>query len=224
MHPDSCWYREVCSKAPEECSPTCLRYAEMLSLLELSNLPEKKWFPTGLYAGRDKNAFLDLAAIKSDIYNWVSEGNNLYIYSKHFGNGKTSWAIKLMLAYFNQVWAGNCFRRRGVFVSVPEFLDRNRQEINNPDSEYAQLREDMLSCDLVVWDDISSIKLTDYGHSMFLNYLDARILNECSNIFTGNVDEDQMYQLLGGRITSRIWNSSEVIVLVDEDKRGIGRG
>jgi len=221
MHHKNCWYRSVCSQAPQECSPTCIRYAEMLNLLQLSNLPEKRWCPVGLVPGKDRKAFLRLAEIKLNIQEHIANGSNLYLYSQSFGNGKTSWAIKLMLSYFDKIWAGNCFRRRGVFVAVPEFLDRNRQEISRPDNFYVQLREDMLTCDLVIWDDVSSIKLTDYGHSMFLNYLDARVLNEKANIFTGNVDQQQMYGLLGGRLTSRIWNTSEVIQFVDQDKRGI---
>ena len=224
MHPRDCWYKEVCSQAPYDCGHACIRYAEMLNLMELSNLPEKRWFPVGLVPGRDLEAFKRLAEIKNDILNWVQEGNGLYLYSESFGNGKTSWSIKLMLAYFNKVWPGNCFRRRGIFVSVPEFLDRNKEVISRPDETFLKLREDMIGCDLVIWDDISSTKLTDYGHSMLLNYLDARIGEQKSNIFTGNVDQEQMYSLLGGRLTSRIWNNSEVIHLVDQDKRGIRYG
>ena len=93
-----CWYREVCSEAPHGCTATCVRFAEMLNLMQMSNLPKYRWFPEPLYADKDINAFRELKAIKDDIKNWVKEGNSLYLYSESFGNGKTSWAVNLMLA------------------------------------------------------------------------------------------------------------------------------
>jgi DNA replication protein DnaC len=59
---------------------------------------------------------------------------------------------------------------------------------------------------------------------MLLNYLDARTNEQLSNIFTGNVDEEQMYSVVGGRLTSRIWQSSEVIRFINSDKRGVRNG
>lgn len=221
MRVEDCWYLEVCNKFPEGCSQTCIRFVEMHTLLELSNIPESRWFPVDLIPGSDKSKFLRLRDIKNDIKEWVQQGHNLYLYSFQYGNGKTSWAIKLLLAYFNSIWAGNGFRRRGIFLSVPEFLDRNREAMSNRDEEFVVLRQDLLSCDLVVWDDITSTKLTDYNHSMLLNYLDARILGNKSNVFTGNVDYESMQTYLGGRLASRIWNTSEVIQFIDQDKRGV---
>jgi len=193
----------------------------MLSLVQQSNIPPSKWVPLKLRPGKDRSAFIRLQEIKDDIENWTKSGGNLYIYSDTFGNGKTSWAIKLMLAYFNKVWAGNGFRRRGIFVSVPEFIDRNREIINNRDEEFVKIREDLLKCDLVIWDDISSIKLTDFNHATLFNYIDARMLANKANIFTGNVDYEGMMKNLGGRLASRIWNGSEIVQFVDQDKRGV---
>lgn len=224
MDSKNCWYRGVCSQAPGKCSNTCVRFIEMATLCRLSNIPESKWRPVQLTAGDDYDEFIRLKEIKYDIENWVKTGNSLYLFSDNFGNGKTSWSIKLMLAYFNAVWAGNGFRRRGVFVSVPEFLDRNRETINNRDEAFVELRQDILSCDLVVWDDITSTKLSEFNHAMLLNYIDARALAGKSNIYTGNVDEEGMVQYLGGRLTSRIWNTSEVIQFYDVDKRRIAHG
>lgn len=221
MKPEECWYFGVCPKSPDECSNTCLRYSEMLSLVQQSNIPPSKWVPLKLRPGKDRLAFIRLQEIKDDIENWTKKGGNLYIYSDTFGNGKTSWAIKLMLAYFNKVWAGNGFRRRGIFVSVPEFIDRNREIINNRDEEFVKIREDLLKCDLVIWDDISSIKLTDFNHAILFNYIDARMLANKANIFTGNVDYEGMMKTLGGRLASRIWNGSEIVQFVDQDKRGV---
>lgn len=221
MRPEECWYLGVCPKAPDGCSNTCLRYIEMLNLVQQSNIPPSKWIPLKLRPGKDRLAFIRLQEIKDDIENWTKSGGSLYIYSEAFGNGKTSWAIKLMLAYFNEVWAGNGFRRRGVFVSVPEFTDRNREIINNRDEEFVKLREDILECDLVVWDDLTSIKLTDFNHAVLFNYIDARVLANKANIFTGNVDYEGMVKNLGGRLASRVWNASELIQFVDPDKRGV---
>lgn len=215
-----CWYKGVCNQYPTGCNRGCLRFIEMESLLEQSNLPEYRWFPIPLNAGIDIEQFRELSYIKDNIREWVEEGNNMYLFSPSFGNGKTSWAIKLMLAYFNQIWAGNAFRRRGIFISVPEFLDRNREVIGDRDEEYLQLRNDLLNCDLVVWDDIAATKLTDYNHSMLLNYIDARVVNKKSNIFTGNLDYTKLQSHLGGRLASRVWNTSEVIQFRDQDKRG----
>jgi len=221
MKPEECWYLGVCPKSPDGCSNTCLRYSEMLSLVQQSNIPPSKWVPLKLRPGKDRSAFIRLQEIKDDIENWTKSGGNLYIYSDTFGNGKTSWAIKLMLAYFNKIWAGNGFRRRGIFVSVPEFIDRNREIINNRDEEFVKIREDLLKCDLVIWDDISSIKLTDFNHAILFNYIDARMLANKANIFTGNVDYEGMVKNLGGRLASRIWNGSEIVQFVDQDKRGV---
>lgn len=214
-----CWYKESCSKYHESCK--CLRYDEMESLFQQSNIPEGRWGKISLIAGEDKSQFVRLAEIKRDIKNYVQGGNNLYLYSDNFGNGKTSWAIKLMQAYFNSVWAGNRFRRRGVFFSVPEFIDREHLRINREDEDFDELREAIITCDLVIWDDISSIKMTDYSHSLLLNFIDTRFVNNKCNIFTGNLDGELLGQHAGGRLASRIWNGSELIRFMGPDRRGL---
>lgn len=224
MKVEQCWYKEVCPKCPSSCSETCLRYIEMLNLVQQSNIPEAKWVPLKLRPGKDKDAFVRLRDIKNGIEPWVKNGNNLYIFSNTCGNGKTSWSIKLMLAYFNEVWAGNGFRRRGIFLSVPEVMDRSREIINNRDEEFVKLRQDIIDCDLVIWDDITSTKLTDFNHGLLLNFIDARVLANKANIFTGNVDYSGLVKSLGTRLASRIWNASEVVEFVDQDKRGVYNG
>lgn len=219
-----CWYHGHCNKEPQGCNNSCIRFLEMKYLVESSNLPPAKWHPIPLIPGIDKKEFDILKGIKDDIRNWVQQGKNLYIYSSKFGNGKTSWAIKLMLAYFNSIWAGNAFRCRGIFISVPEFLDRNREVINNRDEEFTKMREELITCDLVIWDDISSVKLTDFQHSLLMNYIDARVLAGRSNIYTGNVSIEKLTEFVGGRLASRIWNGSEVVQFNDRDKRGLGYG
>ena len=42
-----------------------------------------------------------------------------------------------------------------------------------------------------------------------------------TNIFTGNLGEERLKDFVGGRLASRIWNTSDVIEFVGEDRRGV---
>lgn len=219
---DRCWYEDVCGVRGISCGPTCVRYAEMLNLFQMSNIPRYRWYPEKLVPGKgDRESFVYLRDIKNDIKNWVQSGNNLYLFSDTFGNGKTSWAVKLMSAYFNQVWRGNCFKTRGIFISVPEFFDRERLRMDNQDEDFKRIRQSLIECDLVIWDDVSSVKMTDYASATFFNFVDARVIAHRANIFTGNLGEERLKDFVGGRLASRIWNTSEIVELVGEDRRGV---
>lgn len=214
-----CWYLDVCS---QQCSSTCVRYTEMKHLMESSDIPKNMQKAVILEAGEDYDPFCSLASIKDNIIQFVESGSNLYITSKYPGNGKTSWAIKLMLKYFDQVWAGNGFQTRGLFVHVPTFLLKAK-DFKSPISE--EYKQSLLDCDLIVWDDIASISLSQYDFSQLLMYIDNRILSQKANIFTSNVeDREQLNNIIGVKLTSRIYNTAQIITFVGKDRRNIKNG
>lgn len=211
-----CWYKDVCQT--RKCV-NCIRFAEMSYLMQNSGLPKAKQHTISLIPNteNDYKMFERLANIKDNIVNFVDIGDNLYIASKYTGNGKTSWSIKILMKYFDSVWAGNGFRVRGMFVHVPNLLLKLK-DFNNPLP--AKFRQDLENCDLVVWDDIASSELTNYDYSQLLMYIDSRILAERSNIFTGNiVEETKLKNIVGERLASRIYNSSQIIILNGKDQR-----
>ena len=168
----------------------------------------------------DYNSFVKLKNIKNSIKEWVnSKEFNLYIFSTHTGNGKTSWAIKLMLKYFDEVWAGNGLQTRGLFINVPNLLARLK-DFNTVDTDLQDIKKLIPEVDLIIWDDISSTKVSDYDSSLLLNFIDQRILNGKANIFTSNVNKETLETVLGNRLASRIWNSSIKIELRGKDRRG----
>ena len=211
-----CWYNKVCQN--KNCS-TCIRYPEMLYLMQNSGLPEAKWHPIDLYANskNDDIMFKRLAEIKSRIVDFVNNGENLYISSKYTGNGKTSLAIKLLFRYFDQVWAGNGFRVRGMFVHVPSLLLKLKNFKNPVSDEY---RKNIENCDLIVWDDIASAELSNYDYSQLLMFIDGRMLSEKANIFTGNlIKEEDLMEVIGERLASRIFNTSQIVIFDGKDQR-----
>lgn len=189
-------------------------------LLYHSQIPKKQQFPISLVPeNKDYDNFIYLADIKDDIANFVNNGENLYITSNYTGNGKTSWAIKMLLKYFDSVWSGNGFRIRGLFIHVPTFLNRLKADIKNPNLEFENLVSCLVDVDLVVWDDIASTGLSQYDHSQLLTYIDQRVLLGKSNIFTGNIpDKESLEKSVGARLTSRIL-SGEVVELKGRDRR-----
>jgi DNA replication protein DnaC len=193
---------------------------EMHYLIEISQIPKGNQFKNELIPSpEDIQNFKFLKEIKDDIVNFVNNGENLYLYSKYFGNGKTTWAIKLMQSYFNKIWIGNGFRQRGIFIHTPTFLTKCKEIINKKDEEFEILKQNLLTVDLVIWDDIAAGKLSDYDHSNLLTYIDQRKLNGKSNIYTGNLNEQELIEALGNRLKSRVWNDSTIVQLYGVDRR-----
>ena len=189
----------------------------MKYLMDNSGIPKNRQHPQSLVAGVDYNAFVQLSDIKDNILEFVETGQNLYLCSENTGNGKTSWSIKLMLKYFDQMWAGNGFKERGLFIHVPTFLSKLK---NFNDPLLTSYKESVSNVDLICWDDIASTKLSEYDISQLLIFIDQRIVDGKANIFTGNiVTEQNLEKVLGSRLASRIWNTSEVIKLVGKDRR-----
>lgn len=219
---ENCWYKNVCSKwNTNECNKNCIRYMEMHYLINSSNIPKSSQFKNELIPSPiDLANFNFLKEIKDNILDFVKKGDSLYIFSQNFGNGKTTWAIKLMQSYFDKIWAGNGFIQRGLFIHTPSFLTKFKEIINKKDESFEDLKQQLIDVDLVIWDDIAAGKLTDYDHTNLLTYIDQRILNGKSNIYTGNLNEEELIEALGNRLESRVWNNSYVIELKGCDRRG----
>ena len=207
-----CWYKDVCLADVSEC-PNCIKFLEMQYLMEHSNLPKAKQCPQQLIAPEcDTDAYRQLAEIKSNILDFVNDGRNLYITSACTGNGKTSWAIKLLLKYFDEIWAGNGFNVRGLFVSVPLFLLKSK-DFKTTDTIFETLKKNMYVADLVVWDDIASTNMSKYDYSQLLACIDMRILEGKSNIFTGNFDtKEELEECMGQKLASRIYGANTDII------------
>lgn len=212
-----CWYDKVCIQKSENCETNCIRYNEMVFLIENSGIPKAKQGPIILDGGEDYEIFEQLAYLKDNIVEFVEDGENIYLASERTGNGKTSWSIKFLLKYFDQIWAGNGFRVRGLFIHVPTLLMKLKN-FDNPMSE--TYKKNILECDLVVWDDIATTQISNYDYNNLLNFIDYRLSEEKSNIFTGNqTTKDNLENILGVRLASRVWNPSKVYIFKGKDRR-----
>lgn len=218
---EQCIYHNGCSQVDSAyCNNGCVRYLEMNHLLEASNIPKSQQCRHVLQPDNcDVAAFKRLLKIQKNITTFVNENNFLYLYSTNCGNGKTTWAVKLMLQYFNEVWSGNGFKCRGLFINVPTFLSKCKDVIGKPDSKFEEMRQIIGTVDFVIFDDMIVNKMSNYDYSTLLNYTDQRIFNDKTTIFTGNIPVDNLSEYVGDRLSSRI-TSGITIELKGEDRRG----
>ena len=114
---------------------------------------------------------------------------------------------------------GNGFKCRGVFINVTSFIIRNKRAISTKDPELTEIIDNLMDCDLVIWDDIGTTGLSKYEYDLIMDILNNRIALKKSNIFTSNADKEEMIKNLGERLTSRVYDS-EVIRFVGPDRRG----
>ena len=218
MDINECWYKRKCTN---KCSESCIRYRLMYSLFEQSMLPESQWFYKDLRCDEygDYPAFMQLKDISDNIIDFVARGNQLYIYSETCGNGKTSWAIRLMYSYFDKIWHKSSLDCKALFVNTSKFLYNCKRSISQQVDGFEELCNKIADVDLVIWDDVTCAKVTDYEHQILFQYIDDRICSGKANIFTGNHDREECVATIGDRLPSRIF-SEYAIEFVEGDKRG----
>lgn len=202
-------------------------------MMKYSGIPKNLYGNQVLKAPKDDiDAYVQLSRIKNDIKDFIQNGNNLYIFSNTTGNGKTTWAIKLLQSYFNSVWLGNGLRLRGFFIPTQAFLlDKKNANFGNI-SEDAKLfsitdsfghnlltTKNLLNCDVIVWDDFLINNLTPYDYANLLAIIDQRYLNGKSNIFTAGGSLEELDKMYGSCISSRIMMNCAVIELKSIDYR-----
>ena len=120
-----CWY--TCKKEPGEenidCRLTCHRYMHMNYFIVNCGMPDADRYLKPMHAPCvDSDAYIELAEIKDNIFNFVKSGKNLLLTSDKPQNGKTTWSLKLMYRYFHEIWAGSDYVPKGYFLYVPDFL------------------------------------------------------------------------------------------------------
>jgi DNA replication protein DnaC len=174
--------------------------------------------------GTDLEQFNQLASIEQNIVNFITEGKNLYLHSAIPGNGKSSWSLRLAEAYFNKIWARSEVKCRVLFISVPRFLLALKDSITNKNTYVDYIKDNVLEADLVIWDDIAAKMGSEFELTHLLSLIDNRIALGKSNIYTSNLNRQQLYVALGERLTSRVATMSIDIELFGADKRVLKLG
>ena len=200
----------------------CVRKFKLSYLYDNALITETQRKHIILYAeenGTDVKEFNELKHIEDNIVEFVENGNNLYISSNITGNGKTSWSLRLVQAYFNKIWAKTSLKCRALFINVPRYLLEIKSNISNKSEYITYINDNILNADIVIWDDIGTKGLTSFEHENVLSLINSRINLGKSNIYSSNLDDNELREVVGDRLYSRIINMSKIIKLNGKDKR-----
>lgn len=226
-----CWLKDTCKKhiiEPQYCDEDrfCLKLFKINALYEKTLLSEKQRQHIVLFHdadGTDYDKFVQLKSVETNIMDFVNNGKSLYLHSSRCGNGKTAWSVRLIQAYIDRIWADSDLTCRALFINVPKFLLALKDSISNP-SEYINfIKENILTADLVVWDELGIKNCTQFEFENLLNMINSRIDLGKSNIYTSNLSREELLERVGERLYSRIINLSYDVELNGVDKRGLIR-
>lgn len=214
-----CWWEKTCLKKSTICDNLkncqgCTRYLQMKLQTEMANIPGE--FPIEHRLDetkKDLQAYITLKQL--DIQDFVVKGKSLVIESENTGNGKTSWAKKLLLKYMaKKVGRINT----GYFINLPIAFAEVREAIQTKEVlPYAKI---FSTVRLLVVDEVASKKLSDFEEQWLLRMISEREKNPgLATIYTLN-SSPNLKEFLGKRLYSRIYTKSQKVVFLEGDKRG----
>lgn len=121
------------------------------------------------------------------------------------GNGKSHLAAAVK----------NDLHKKGhivIFQSVPELLGRIKSTFNrhSRDSE-DQIMKALLTCDLLILDDIGAEKLTDWVQDVMFRIIDGRYRKELPILYTSNLRPKELAGQVSDRTYDRI-NETSVLI------------
>lgn len=219
-----CWLVNECNHI--DCDGFCLRRFKLNYLYDQAMLSSFQRTHMTLRLDEDESIsdiekFEFLSEVENHIEDFVNHGNNLFIHSSISGNGKTSWSLRLIQAYLNKIWYKSDLTCRALFISVPRLLLSLKANIEEKNDYVSHIMENILSADIVVWDDIATKSTTQFETEHLFNMINSRQDLKKTNIYTSNLNGEELHQALGDRLYSRIVNTSYDVEFNGSDKRPI---
>lgn len=217
-----CYAEDYCKKDKSSCSEVCGGYRVLRALYSLSRMPLKYQYRMDLVPDDiDLRAFEALNEFKENIVDHVNKGEGLYIWGENTGNGKTSWACKIMGYYFRKIAFSSGLENEGLYIYLPTFLDDLRNSYNTSSPEFEEELEMVKGCRLLIIDDIGAERVTEWVRERIVSIINTRASNGLCTIYTSNLSLKGLTDKLGDdRISSRIKGSVQEINLLGKDNRG----
>lgn len=191
-------------------------------LLVESGVPKKYLVPQNLVLRKaDDLAWEWLEDYRSNVVSNVEQGRSIVITSSTVGNGKTSWAIRLLQRYIAETALDGVLDVKGVFCVSSSMLeifgDFGYFETS---IEFFNYLNRLKTCKLLVIDEVGSGRVTQVSYNHLYDLINYRVDNNLCTIYTTNYSDDKIQDVLGQRLYSRIYDTSTVVEFTASNVRG----
>ena len=215
-----CFAEHYCKKDRSDCSEVCGGYRVLRALYTLSQIPERYKYNIPLVPEKqDLPAFNELNGFMKTVVSHVEAGDGLYIWGDA-GNGKTSWACKIMGYYFRKIAFNSGLENEGLYIYLPTFLENLRSYYDTKDPEFEDTLKMVTGCKLLIIDDIGAERMSEWVNERLLSFITERVNNKLSTIYTSNISPDALRERVEGRLASRVLGYSQEIHISGSDRRG----
>ena len=196
---------------------------KLRQLLVESEVPLNYFEPQKLVRRKiDNAAWTWLEDYRSNIVERVENGKNIVISSAQVGNGKTSWAIRLLQRYLAETALDGRLSVKGIFTVSASMLeifgDFGYFETS---VEFFDYLNRLKNCDLLVIDELGSGRITQVSYNHFYDLVNYRVANGKATIYTTNFSDSYIKEFLGERMYSRIFDTATVIEFAASNVRGL---
>ncbi len=143
--------------------------------------------------------------------NFTSDSRGIFMYGKT-GLGKTHLSLAI----------ANVLIDKGYDIyygSIQSIMDKLEAEHFGRLPREDSIKEDILTCDLLIIDDLGTEFSTQYTNAELYNIINSRMLASLPTIISTNLDIDDIGERYSERVVSRIMGNSEAMYFCGKDIR-----
>lgn len=188
-------------------------------MIDQANIPKLYLIDKDIYPDScDEKIYKQLKDYEFDITDIVRDDmpTNLILCSKITGNGKTTWATRLMKRYLEDISTWNEIRFEDKDIVHAAFVDVNRMLFKakdfKDDRAFRKRMSEVEKADFVIFDDIGATVYTEYEYQILYNLINYRVSNCLFNLYTMNCTSyESLSKSVGNRLANRIWRNSDIL-------------
>ena len=137
------------------------------------------------------------------------------------GTGKTHLAVAI-IDYISRL-KYRLIEKEIIFITVPDMVERIRKKMfidpKAPDKDKDTYKDRLLECDLLVLDDLGTESKTEWTLNTIHQIIDFRYREQLPTVITTNLPLDEIRELYGERLLSRIYEMCQGIEFCGKDYR-----
>lgn len=181
----NCWKFNECKELNCE---TCVWYSHIMYFCEQAQIPINRYYTPKLKTVNSPD-FDRYNNIKSNIVQFINEHNNLLINVASTNNDLIEYGIKLLLNYFSQISYDTMYGTMGLFVDIPQYIDKLKDNIVLKNENITQFKQTIDSVGVVVINNLISLT-TPFIYDALYRNISCRANNKLSTIIVKNAETE----------------------------------